>query len=98
MKNYKEFDKTMIGSSDSARLRFVTNKESFFVKFQEDNSYSAYVVDGETEIPAHYKLVKSCDYKGWLKIYDDNQMSYTNVFNKLNVYRAGQMGIIIQVI
>lgn len=100
MKNYKENGKQFIGSSDIATL-IVAGYADGGIKttalhFGSDGSYSAYVVDQETEIPEHYKLV--CEFEGWLKIYDDEEMTFRANADKIKVYRAAEMGCIIQLI
>lgn len=100
MKNYKENGKQFIGSSDIAALILVGCGESgaktTMLHFGSDGSYSAYVVDQDTEIPEHYKLV--CEFEGWLKIYDDEEMTFRANADHIKVYRAAEMGCIIQVI
>lgn len=52
MKNYKDYNKTYIGSSDSAYLTLKTiTGTTEKLCFGEDGSYSAYVVDEDTLIP-----------------------------------------------
>lgn len=59
MKNYKEYEKRFIGSSDIAALILVGCDENGLktstLDFGEDGSYMAYVVDEDAEIGAHYK-------------------------------------------
>lgn len=64
--------------------------------FGEDGSYMAYVVDEDAEIGAHYKKV--ADFKHWLKIYDDDELTYRVNAQEINIYRAGDFGCIIQTI
>lgn len=70
MKNYKDYNKTYIGSSDSAYLTLKTitgTTEELY--FGEDGSYSAYVVDEDTLIPKHYH--KEFEFTDSLEIYND---------------------------
>lgn len=100
MKSYKEFEKTYIGDSDIAALVLVgcdkTSIVSQILNFGEDGTYKAYVVDSDTEIGNHY--VERYRFNHWLKIYDDD--GYTAEFKAdlIIVYRAGEMGCIIQLI
>lgn len=55
MKNYKDYNKTYIGSSERAYLTLKTiTGTTEKLCFGEDGSYSAYVVDEDTLIPKHY--------------------------------------------
>lgn len=100
MKNYKEYEKRFIGSSDIAALILVGCDENGLktstLDFGEDGSYMAYVVDEDAEIGAHYKKV--ADFKHWLKIYDDDELTYQVNAQEINIYRAGDFGCIIQTI
>jgi len=100
MKNYKEFEKEYIGSSDIASLILVGCGENSLklkeLHFGGDGSYQAYVVDRETEIPKHYK--KAEEFNIWLKIYDDEELVKEFEADKIEVYRAGEMGCIVKLI
>lgn len=101
MKNYKDFEKQYIGSSDIASLILAGYKDGeWFVTmplhFGKDGSYSAYIVEGETEIGSHYE--KKAEFDSWLKIYDDEELVKTFDAKKIIVYRAAEMGCIIQII
>jgi hypothetical protein len=102
MKNYKEYGKWWIGESDIATLTCVgidekgEDIESFFLDFGGDGEYFARIVDEEAEIGEHYKLVHSFTY--WCRIYDDRTKAYEVDGKKINIYRAGDFGTIIQVI
>lgn len=100
MKTYKDFEKQHIGSSDIASLILAGYKdgEGFVTMplyFGQDGSYSAYIVDDETEIGSHYE--KRAEFDTWLKIYDDEGLVNTFNAKKIIVYRAAEMGCIIQV-
>lgn len=97
MKNYKDYEKTYIGTSDIAKLVCVgfdrDNLKSDFIRFVEDNDYYAYIVDNDTEIPERYELV--AEYDTWCKIYDDTKMTVS--FDcPIKIYRCGKYGVIIQ--
>lgn len=106
MKNYKDFEKTYIGSSDVATLVLSgawplaeeTNDPAPIklkaLAFAEDGNYNAYVVDGDTEIGAHYQLVAT--FEAWMQIYDDDGLTQKFVADEIRVYRAGEFGCIIQ--
>lgn len=101
MKNYKEFEQQFIGDSDIATLILVGCRGEEGLKteqlhFGEDGSYRAYIVDADTEIGSHYKKIAAFNY--WLKIYDDDGLTYDVNADEINIYRAGEYGCIIQVI
>lgn len=98
MRNYKDFEKRYIGESDIAGLTLTGNTENgveaHFLKFGKDDAYDAYVVEGDdVEIGAYYEKVAS--FKTWMRIYDD--YNFINDFHsdRIDVYRAGEMGCII---
>lgn len=100
MKNYKDFEQEYIGSSDIASL-ILAGCGSDGLKLKElhfgtDSSYRAYIVKGEAEIGAHYEKVE--EFKSWLKIYDDDELVKSFRAEKIIVYRAGEMGCIVQLI
>lgn len=101
MKVYKDFKKQYIGSSDIASLILAGYKkgEGFVtvpLHFGQDDSYNAYIVEGEAEIGSHYE--KRAEFNSWLKIYDDEKFVKQFSGKKIIVYRAGEMGCIIQII
>lgn len=62
-----------------------------------DGSYNAYIVDVENaEIGKHYN--KIAEYDSWMKIYDDTELVKVLKADKIIVYRAAEMGCIIQLI
>ena len=95
MKNYEQFEKVFIGSSDIASLAVRSCRWVGLVYFGKDGDYSAYICDGDVEIPPHYEKVFSG--MEWLHLYDDQGLSYKCVgHNKcVDIYRAGEMGCII---
>lgn len=102
MKNYKDFEQTFIGASDVAALVMWGWKDdqglvTKTLHFGGDGSYRAYVVEGEdVQIGSHYRLVAS--FNSWLKIYDDDELTYSENAREFRIYRAGDFGTIIQVI
>lgn len=100
MRNYKEFEKHYIGGSDIATLILAGYQDKNGLaldqlKFGSDGNYEAYIVNSkDVEIGAHYDLVN--EFQGWLKIYDDDGLVFEVVANNIRVYRAGEMGCIIQ--
>lgn len=102
MKNYKDFDKHFIGESDIAALVLVGYRKCegvipFMLNFGEDNSYIAYIVYGENiTIGEHYKEI--IRFNNWLKIYDDIGLKKEFKGKQIIVYRAGELGCIVQVI
>lgn len=102
MKDYHEYEMQYIGESDMASLLFVgcsPRKNGITVQrinFGEDNKYMAYIVDENAEIGAHYKKVAT--FRHWIKIYDDDSRAFRCKSDTINVYRAGEMGCIIQLL
>lgn len=98
MRDYHDYEKKFIGSSDIAALIVVApTKEglsSKIIEFGEDGNYRAYIVDGEAEIESHYELVFEC--KSWLKIYDDEELTFKESGSRFKIFRAGDFGCIIQ--
>ena len=93
MKNYKDFEKIYIGSSDIASLTLRSPQKAYILNFGEDGTYSAYLVTDNAEIGKHYELCFTCDT--WLNIYDDDGLVKTINAELIEVYRAGEMGCII---
>ena len=95
MKNYKE-TAISLGASDIASLtvRSVANVNA--LNFGKDGSYRAYITDDTVAIPAHYTLTLSLNH--WTKIYDDEGLAADFRAEKINIYRAGEMGCIVQLI
>lgn len=96
MKNYKDYNKTYIGSSDSAHLTLKTitgTTEELY--FGEDGSYSAYVVDEDTLIPKYYH--KEFEFTDSLEIYNDfGELEWSAKAKQISVYTAGNFGCIIK--
>lgn len=100
MKNYKE-KKINLGYSDIAALVLVGYREGVgavakMLEFGGDGSYSAYLVDETVDIPAHYSL--TAEFNSWLKIYDDDELVAKYTAKNIKLYRAGEFGLIIQII
>ena len=102
MKSYKEYEKSWIGGSDGAALLMYgpvadgDGCKALELKFTEDGDYRAYIVDGEAEIGTHYKKV--AEFRGWVRIYDDESLSYKADADRINIYRAGDLSCIIQLL
>lgn len=102
MKNYKDFKQQFIGDSDIAALVLVGYRKCegvvpFMLNFGKDASYHAYIVNGEdVNIGKHYNEI--IRFNEWMRIYDD--CGYTTKFEgkQIIVYRAAEMGCIIQII
>lgn len=92
----KSGDITLEELGDMYKLEMVNGLKTSTLDFGEDGSYMAYVVDEDAEIGAHYKKV--ADFKHWLKIYDDDELTYRINAQEINIYRAGDFGCIIQTI
>lgn len=104
MRDHHTYDRQYIGGSDIACLIAVglnpeehtcTPVKAVPIAFGEDGTYTAYIVDGECEIPDHYEPV-ACFAK-WLTIYDDDEIAYQCKGKQITIYRAAQRGCIIQI-
>lgn len=100
MKSYKDFEQKPIGDSDVAMLVLVGCRAKDGIvteplRFGEDGSYKAYLVNGKAKIGGHYKKVAT--FHNWLKIYDDEKLTLKVEANEINIYRAGIFGCIIQI-
>lgn len=99
-KKYDEFQKQPIGVSDIACLICIGYLDGrlnlTLLEFGEDGNYSAYIVNEDAEIGAHYH--KALEFDHWLKIYDDNGVVAKFSGEKIIIYRAGDFGCIIQVV
>jgi len=88
MKTYKDFEKQYIGLSDIASLILVgCGKNGLSLKelhCGQDASYQAYIVEAE--------------FDSWLKIYDDEGLVKQFSGKNIIVYRAAEMGCIIQIV
>lgn len=96
MKNYKDYNKTYIGSSDSAYLTLKTiTGTTEKLCFGEDGSYSAYVVDEDTLIPKHYH--KEFEFTDSLEIYNNfGELEWSAKAKQISVYTAGNFGCLIK--
>lgn len=100
MKTYKDFEKKFIGISDSAALIVAGctggGLKAEVLKFLEDGSYYAYIVDGTVEIPEHYDL--KLTFTDYIRVYDDSEKTFEIDGKTINIYRSGSFGCIIQVL
>ena len=103
MKSYKDFNREFIGDSDISTLIMIgyndKEKDGLSLRklsFGDDCAYNAYIVNGAAEIGSHYKLVAEFSY--WLKIYDDYERVKLFESDIIKVYRAGDIGCIIQLL
>lgn len=97
MKNYKLYEKQIIGASDIASLLFVgpfDGLKAEIVHYAGDGTYSAYIVDDDAAIGDNYE--PAAEFRCWLKIYDDEDKTREYHANKIQVYRAGGYGTIIK--
>ena len=84
----------MVGMTTEDRPATTSHLEMKELNFGEDGEYSAWLIDGDTDVPEHYTL--AAEFKNWLKIYDDE--GYCTYFTApfIRVYQAGQFGCLIQ--
>lgn len=102
MKSYKDFGKRNIGASDYSSLILVgydakIGVSTHVLHFGVDGNYHAYIVDDPgAKIGDHYRKEYECDR--WLKVYDDERCTAKFKAEKIEVYRAAEMGCIIRLI
>lgn len=60
-----------------------------------DGSYSGYIVEDISLIPEYYKKVS--EFKSWLDIIDDDGVVAKIRGDKMEIYRAGDYGILIYI-
>ena len=93
MKTYKDFPRVHLGDSDIAQLLCRNYQNIQPLKFGGDNSYKAYFVNEEIDLPGHYSHVGT--WNTWLWIYDDEGRTAKIQGDVIEIYRAGEMGCII---
>lgn len=102
-----DYAEEYIGSSDVATLIVVgmnpkqvqpTDEPivTLPMHFGGDGAYHAYVVDERADVPAWYTL--EARLSSWIKIYDDENLVYTAHAPEIELYRAGQRGVLIRMI
>ena len=105
MKSYKEYEKKYIGMSDIANLILAGSSDNGLklavLHFGMDSYDYAYSIYADADnAPAAKETVKNyrkvAEFKSWLRIYDDSFLTQEFNANKISVYRAGEMGCIIQ--
>lgn len=89
-RTYKDFPTRYIGSSDIASLILVGCYKNLGLvmkplHFGED-----------VEIGSHYEKIAT--FNSWLKIYDDEELTFDVSAKEINIFRAGEYGCIIQII
>ena len=97
-KDHHEYSRVSLGSSDIASIILRDSRGVRELRFGEDGTYAAYLVDAECEIPDYYTLEAEC--KSWLSVYDDDTktLEVKNPSSVIRVYRAGTYGCIIQLL
>lgn len=90
---------TCMGMTDKEGLEPTDNHIKYLpVHFGGDDTYAAYLITDEVEVlesvAQHYKLQGT--FKHWMKIYDDEECTLQLRANKIEVYRAGDYGMLIR--
>lgn len=97
--SYKEYNKEYIGSSDYSSLILVGYENGVKIialNFVENANYYAYIVDDKAYIDSY--CIRAAEFTAWMKIYDDDGLIHRFEADVIRVYRAGEMGCIIQLI
>lgn len=94
---YNDFSRVFIGDSDIGALIVAGgDMKPQYLNFGEDGKYTAYVITGGAgvEIGSHYRhILTAC---GYVKIYDDEGLTFSAHAEKINIYRAGEFGCIVE--
>lgn len=93
--NYKAV-RVSLSYSDIASLTVRFPMQATPIHFGGDTTYKAYVITDAQEAPAHYTKVLAGAY--WCTIYDDEEGVLRLYANKIEIYRAGEMGCLIRLI
>lgn len=98
--DYKENTIYFFGSSDIAALIVYGKQGKEFkahvLEMGKDGNYKAYKITEEYAIPDHYKL--DIEFDDIAIFYDDEGIFSKISAEKIKIYRAGQMGLLIQTI
>ena len=96
---YYKYCSCPCGDSDIAELVYRTSHDEIgALHFGGDASYMAHLIAGTTKVPSHYQENKILDTdSSWLWIYDDDGKTL-DLWNAkgFEVYRAGEMGLLIR--
>ena len=102
MKNYSDFPKQYIGQSDILSLALMGcdrtgTPVSRVLNFSAIGAYKAYVVRG-TDVSIGSQFEEKFIFHDWLRIYDDNGLTYKTEGSLIRIYQAGGSECIIQII
>lgn len=102
-KDHHQYKSHDLGFSDIATLVIETVSQDGLaleaLPFGEDGRYSAYIVDAECEIPDTYERMITHEGRGWLRVYDDEMVTYRAKFEHgIRIYRRRSRGCIIQLL
>lgn len=94
--SHREYLRVSLGGSDISSVILRDAQGVRELRFGEDGTYSAYLVDAECEVPDCYTLEAEC--KSWISVYDDDTKTFElqNPGSVIRVYRSGEFGCIIQ--
>lgn len=91
---------THLGASDIAALTLIGPANgrltSHVLNMGLDEHYRAWIVDETIQVPSHYNF--ECEFKSYMWVFDDDEKTQEFQSEKIKVYRAGEMGILIQLI
>ena len=108
MKNHHTYPRAYIGESDIATLIMAGMRpesersegddwlKTQPLHFGGDGVYNAYIVDEDCEIAPYYSMVATFEH--WISIYDDSTLTLHAYASEIRVFRAREMGTIIQLI
>ena len=99
MANYKDCRIISIGASDMAALTVIKPDGPEFLHFGQDGSYQAYLLGDDDTLGGHYKpvmTVRSEHGTTWVRICDDDGLTFQARAREITIYRAGSFGCAIR--
>ena len=92
MRNYKEFEKVYIGSSDSASLilrgTYRGEQKVEVVNFGEDGIYKGRILTERCTFGSHYQFLGWFEH--WLKVYDDSGLTLSLNSRLIRVWKCNK--------
>lgn len=104
-KDFTTKDKIVFGKTVNIKYGYFALEPTFknddylkstIINFGADADYFSYLIDESYEVPSNYKLVDT--FRNWVKIYDDENLTFKIYAPVIAIYRLGVFGMIIRVI
>ena len=91
----KKHKKIYIGTSACRQLVLRTPEQVALLNFTADGPYEAQLVGEQTELPEEQLVLSG---SGWLRIYDDEELTFLAWVDKIRVYADGDNTCKVQLI